>query len=204
MEPTAPAGKPSNMIVRLGVLMFLAAVILGECILAFVLISKSGAEGAVAAEVSQTADAHAEKAEPEHGKAEHGKSSHGESGHGESKEAAGQDEGDEFAGDNVEIDLEQFAVTSHQVASDTTLRVEFHLYGIVAADDKEEFEKRLKANQQRFREQVLVTVRSAEPADLAEAELGLIKRQILEKTNALLGKPLLKTVIITDFSHFQQ
>ena len=47
-------------------------------------------------------------------------------------------------------------------------------------------------------------MRSAEGSDLADAGLGLIKRQILEKTNALLGKPLVKVVIISDFSYMEQ
>jgi flagellar FliL protein len=84
------------------------------------------------------------------------------------------------------------------------MRVDFHLYGIIAGKDKDEFEKTLKAVHQRFREQVFVTVRSAESSDLADAGLGLIKRQILEKTNALLGKPLIRAAIISDFSYMEQ
>ena len=104
----------------------------------------------------------------------------------------------------MEVDLEQFNVTAHQPASNTTIRIDFHLFGVIAPGDKAEFEKLLKANQHRFREQVLVTLRSAEGSDLADAGLGLIKRQILEKTNALLGKPFLRGVIVSDFSYMEQ
>ena len=76
----------------------------------------------------------------------------------------------------VEVDLGQFTVTTHQPAASMTMRIDFHLNGIVAAKDKDEFEKLKKAIEFRFREQVLVTVRSAEPPDLADAGLGLIKR----------------------------
>jgi hypothetical protein len=149
---------------------------------------------------------HGEAKEAKHGEAKEGK--HGEAkegGHGEGKgegKAAAEPVLD--ADGQQEVDLEEFSVTAHRATSDTTFRMEFHLFGIIDGSDKEEFDTLLKANQRRFREQVLVIVRSAEPPDLADPELGLIKRQILEKTNRLLGKPLLKTIIITDFSYLQQ
>ena len=40
--------------------------------------------------------------------------------------------------------------------------------------------------------------------DLADPSLGLIKRQILAKTNSLLGEPLLKEVVFSDFAVVQQ
>jgi hypothetical protein len=40
----------------------------------------------------------------------------------------------------------------------------------------------------RFRDQVIVTFRSAEMADLTDAGLGLMKRTILEKANRRCGK----------------
>ena len=43
-----------------------------------------------------------------------------------------------------------------------------------------------------------------EPADLADPGLGLIKRRILEKSNALLGKPLLRAVVFSEFSYMEQ
>jgi flagellar FliL protein len=49
-----------------------------------------------------------------------------------------------------------------------------------------------------------MTVRSADGTDLADAGLGLIKRQILEKTNALLGKALLRAIVVSDFSYLEQ
>jgi flagellar FliL protein len=50
---------------------------------------------------------------------------------------------------------------------------------------------------------VIVTLRGAEVNDLTDAGLGLLKRTILEKTNAILGKPLLKLVVFSDFSFVQ-
>jgi flagellar FliL protein len=66
------------------------------------------------------------------------------------------------------------------------------------------FGKLYKKNKIRMRDQVITIIRNAEMADLADPGLGLIKRQILAKTNALLGEPLLKGVIFSDFAVVEQ
>ena len=104
----------------------------------------------------------------------------------------------------VEVDLGEFNVTAYQPASNTTLRIDFHLYGTVAAAEQKLFMSRLEENQHRFREQVIVTVRSSEITDLTDAGLGLVKRKIMDKTNRMLGKQLLQTIIFSDFSFIEQ
>ncbi len=104
----------------------------------------------------------------------------------------------------VEVDLGEFAVTSYQPVSNTTLRIDFHLYGTVATEHEQEFQEALVANAHRFRDQVIITLRSSEITDLTDAGLGLIKRKILEKTNTMLGKRYLKAVIFSDFSFIEQ
>jgi flagellar basal body-associated protein FliL len=104
----------------------------------------------------------------------------------------------------VEVDLGEFNVTAYQPASNSTLRIDFHLYGTVASGDQKAFAARLEENQHRFREQVLVTVRGSEITDLTDAGLGLIKRKIMDKTNRMLGKPFLQAVIFSDFSFIEQ
>jgi flagellar basal body-associated protein FliL len=104
----------------------------------------------------------------------------------------------------IEIDLGEFDVSSYQPLSNTTLRISFHLYGIVTVDDETQILDLLEAKRQRMREQVLVILRSAELTDLADAALGLIKRRILEKTNRTFGEPLLREIIFSDFSFMEQ
>ena len=110
--------------------------------------------------------------------------------------------------------------------------IDFHLFGTVAADhddkdgkgggehgghgghggkaaegaeeDNSTFGKLFKKNKYRFRDQVIVIIRNAQMSDLADPGLGLIKRQILEKTNSLLGEPLMKEVLFSDFAVVQQ
>jgi len=104
----------------------------------------------------------------------------------------------------VEVDLGEFTITSYQPISNTTLRIDFHLYGTVATEDQKAFQEAIQANIHRFRDQVIAILRAAELTDLTDAGLGLIKRKILEKTNALLGKRYLKAVIFSDFSFVEQ
>jgi len=110
----------------------------------------------------------------------------------------------ELAVPQMEVDLGEFTITSYQPISNTTLRIDFHLYGTVATEDQKAFQEAIQTNIHRFRDQVIVIVRSAELTDLTDAGLGLIKRKILEKTNALLGKRYLKAVIFSDFSFIEQ
>lgn len=107
-------------------------------------------------------------------------------------------------GDEVEVDLGNFSVTSFQPATQTTLRIDFHLWGTVGSKQSEEFMDQWTKNVNRLRDQILVIVRSAELTDLTDAGLGLIKRKILEKTNHALGKPYLRTVVFSEFSFIEQ
>ncbi len=107
-------------------------------------------------------------------------------------------------GPTVEVDLEEYSVTAYQPLSNTTLRIDFHLYGTVAESDQEEFNQLFTENKHRIREQVIVTIRSSEITDLTDAGLGLIKRKIHDKINRTTGKPLLKSVIVGDFSFVEQ
>ncbi|UUO07672.1 flagellar basal body-associated FliL family protein [Blastopirellula sp. J2-11] len=104
----------------------------------------------------------------------------------------------------VEVDLKNFGITAYQPLANTTLRIDFHLYAMVNAENQGEFETLIEQNEHRFREQVLVTLRSSEVSDLTDPGLGLLKRKILEKTNRILGKPLVKSVIFSDYSFIEQ
>jgi len=106
--------------------------------------------------------------------------------------------------EQIEVDLGEFNVTAFMPTSNTTMRIDFHLYGTVAGADQKEFMSRLEENLHRFRDQVIVTVRSAEITELTDAGLGLVKRKILDKTNRMMGKQLLRTVIFSDFSFIEQ
>lgn len=104
----------------------------------------------------------------------------------------------------AEVDLGQFGVTAFQPASNTTLRIDFHLYATIPVSEQQHFDEVYASTQHRVREQVIVTIRNSEIADLTDPGLGLIKRKILEKTNRLLGKGYLQNVVFSDFSFVEQ
>jgi flagellar FliL protein len=173
--PSAPARPRGSLTAKLLVLAFVLAVIVTECLAAYLLIPSVSANEGMGGATTQT---------PPRGK---------QPPKEEKKEK-------DTPTDQVEVDLGEFTVTAFQPTSNSTLRLALHLFGTVAAGDAPEFAARIKDAQHRFRESVIVTLRGAEVSDLTDAGLGLLKRTILEKTNAILGKPLLKMVIFSDFS----
>ncbi|MGC3966695.1 MAG: flagellar basal body-associated FliL family protein [Pirellulales bacterium] len=111
---------------------------------------------------------------------------------------------DEHAVELDEVDLEQFKITSFQPASSITLRIEFHLFGMVPHGKAEEFKTSYESKKNRVRDNVMAIIRSAEMNDLTDPGLGLIKRKILETTNKALGKPLLEGVMFAEFTFLEQ
>ncbi|NQU20036.1 MAG: flagellar basal body-associated FliL family protein [Candidatus Nealsonbacteria bacterium] len=107
--------------------------------------------------------------------------------------------------DVVEADLSDFSVTSYIHVTNTHLRIDFKLVGIIKTEDDPEFQTRLESNKHRIREKVIVTVRSMSMADLLEdPALGLLKRKIVISLNRILGKELIQDVIFSDYSVIEQ
>ncbi|MGQ9504041.1 MAG: flagellar basal body-associated FliL family protein [Thermogutta sp.] len=105
---------------------------------------------------------------------------------------------------DIEVDLGQFSVTAYQPTSQTTLRIDFHLWGTIDKSAEAEFRAAWEKSVNRLRDQIIVIVRGAELSDLTDAGLGLIKRKILEKVNHTLGKPYLRTVVFSEYSFLEQ
>ena len=172
-----PGGGRSVLMTRVKIGVFVLLVIVVECSLASLYVPSAEDLRASAADEDEGIPAFEEKKE---------------------------EEGKEDEKPTIEVDMKQYDVTAFQPTSNTTLRINFHLFGIVYFEDQVEFEKLMAENQHRIREQILITVRSSEVTDLTDAGLGLIKRKILEKTNRALGKPLVQKVIFSDFAFSDQ
>lgn len=181
-EAGAPAAK-SSFLAKINVLLFLLVVIVAECLIAYFYLPS-------AADTAAMAGAPAAPKEQK------------EDGHGE--HAAAEEKPDGQPHGQIEVDLGEFSVTAYQPVSNSTLRIDFHLYGTIGAESEQDFAKLMEENKHRFREQVLVIVRSADITDLTDAGLGLVKRKIQEKTNRILSKPLLRSIIVSDFSFVEQ
>jgi flagellar FliL protein len=107
-------------------------------------------------------------------------------------------------GDVTEVELGTFNVTHFNPTSNMTMSIDFELFGSVLARDEKEFHTLLDKNKVRVREQVIMTLHAAESKDLNDAGLGLLKRQILEKTNRALGQPLLKEILFSKFNFVER
>ena len=116
----------------------------------------------------------------------------------EATDASGEDVDDGL--DIREVSLGTYHVLSFNPVTDTSLTMDFELFGTVLATEEEQFIALYESNKNRVREQVLVTMRSAEVNELTDAGLGLIKRKILEKTNRALGRPLLREIVFPKYS----
>ena len=124
----APPRSKGSILGKLLVLVLVVVVVAVECVVAYLCIPVASESAAAATNVV--------KPPADHKKGE--------------AEPAG--EGDSAA--DVEVDLKEFQVTIYQPASTSTLGVNFHLHGIVAASDKKDFDHLFELNQNRFREQV--------------------------------------------------
>jgi flagellar FliL protein len=103
-----------------------------------------------------------------------------------------------------EVKLGSYHVVTFNTETGTSLNIDFELYGTVLAKEEEEFTHLFEANEVRVREQILVTVRGSEVADLSDPDLGLLKRKILEKVNRTLGRPLVSEAIFSKFSFIER
>jgi flagellar FliL protein len=133
-----------------------------------------------------------------HGKMETGVTEHGHNEDGDGAHAADSHD------DLHEVALGSFNVTRFNPTTNTTLAIDFEIYGTVLAEDATDFEHHFEKSNARIREQITMTMHGAASADLTDAGLGLIKRQILEKTNRALGEPMLKEVLFSKFNFVER
>ena len=175
------------------VCVFVGVVILTECLFAYFLIPSTGD---VEKWASQKGGAHAAKSSSGHD--EHGSK---DAGHGHDANGGAADGP---AAHEIEVELGKFNVVIHQPAANLTMRVNFHLIGTLPEEASKEFEELLHHNEHRLRDQVIFEIRNSRVEDLTDPGLALLKRKILAKSNELLGKPILHTVLFSDFSYIEQ
>lgn len=106
--------------------------------------------------------------------------------------------------DVVEILIDGFSITRYNMEADKTVNIDLEVYATVLAEEQDEFNEIYATNKNRVREQINLTIQAAEPSELSDGGLGLIKRRILERTNRALGKPLVREVFLTRFNFVQR
>lgn len=188
-------------------IILVVVVLIGQGVIAFLFLPSAAEVAAIAngeAPEAAAEEAHGdEAAEDAHAteEAAHGEE-HGEHGGGHGEE--GDSEHAAEPHETTEVELGAFKITVFQPAANTTLFVDFQLSGTVKTTQASEFKHLYEANKFKFRDQVNVIIRSSGIEDFTDAGLGLLKNQILEKTNRALGKPLLLSVAFPEFSFIEQ
>jgi len=165
--------KRGSLLTRLLIAGFMGLVVAAECLFAYFWLPSADQ---VAAQTEQIVNEAKARAEPD-------------------KEKEGEEDVEV-----TEVDLGEFTITNHRLANEATFRIDFHMYATVAEKDKDKFDELYGRNEHRFRDQVIFECRNSEVSDLTDAGLGLIKRRILAKSNALIGKPLLRSVFFAEYS----
>jgi flagellar FliL protein len=178
-ETPAPAGK-SGLMKGVKIAAFLAAVVTVECVVAYFLFP--------------SADALQARANAMNG---------GDSG-GDDLPIEPDPMTELAEADKLEADLGEFHVTSYQPLSNSQLNIDFQLYATVLVENETTFKHLMEDKEQRVRDQVITTIRSAEVTDFTDAGLGHVKRKIAESINRTLGKNVIEEIIFSKFSLFEQ
>ena len=110
----------------------------------------------------------------------------------------------EKGGKLIEKDLGEYDITIHDSKSGTTYAVDCTVVCTINEDDKSDFEKLYEVNQYRVREQIMIQFREANIEDLAEKQLGLIKKRISKNINELFDGKMLREVHLPEFNYYQQ
>lgn len=103
-----------------------------------------------------------------------------------------------------EVSLGTYHVVSFNPSTGTGTAIDFALFGVVLAEDEQEFAERYLVHEKRLNEQVTIAIRSMQPSDFSDPGLGLIKRVILEKVNRALGKALVREAVFSEFSFVER
>lgn len=182
----APRRGPGLMTLVKGVA-FVSVIVILEVAAATMFIPSAEETRAIGVELVKGAHAETETSSSD---------AHGD--HGGGSEEAGH------GAPTLEKHLGLYHVVSFNPTTQTSLNIDFELFGIVLAADEKEFQHMLELHEKRMNEQVTIAIRGMEAADFTDPGLGLIKRIILEKTNRALGKPLVREAVFSEFSFMER
>jgi hypothetical protein len=180
----APKRKGRGLFRMIKAVAFISVIVIVQIVVAAMLAPSAQDTVRLAHELAAASRGQSAEAQEEHGK--------------DAKGSAAREQ------DLHEVELGNYNITRYNPTTNTTLAVDFDLFGTVLAEDVAEFQRHFESSNARIKEQITMTMHTAESADLTDAGLGLIKRQILEKTNRALGQPLLKEVLFSKFNFVER
>ena len=104
----------------------------------------------------------------------------------------------------IEKELGTYDITIHDSKSGTTYAVDCTVVCTINEDDTTIFDEMYEDNQYRVREKIMIQFREANIEDLAEKQLGLIKKRISKNINDLFDGKMLREVHLPEFNYYQQ
>ena len=100
-------------------------------------------------------------------------------------------------------ELGEYRVEIFDPITDVRLRTDFRLEGLTAVASEDAFRDFIQRNYRALREQVAVTLRTCDFADLNEPDFQLLEKKLLSRINRTLGRKSLKSVRIKDFQLYE-
>ena len=99
----------------------------------------------------------------------------------------------------VEFDLESYRFRNTHRSIGGIINTSFSLVGITTRQHALELETMVERRKQRIKDAVVSSIRSASLDELEDPELVMVQKRLLLVVNRVLGEPLLKEVLVTDF-----
>ena len=98
----------------------------------------------------------------------------------------------------------EYDITIHDSKSGTTYNVDCRVVCTINENDDNKFKEMYELNKYRVREQVMIQFREAKIEDLAERQLGLIKKSISKNINNLFDGKIIREVHLPAFNYYAQ
>ena len=104
----------------------------------------------------------------------------------------------------IEKDLGEHEILIHDSKSGATYAVDCMVACTIKYADDTTFDEMYEVNKYRVQEQIMIQFREANIDDLAEKQLGLIKKRISKKIDDLFGGKMIREVHLPEFSYYLQ
>lgn len=113
------------------------------------------------------------------------------------------EDGDDLGAKKVEVPIDKFNTTTN-FGGTGTVHITFELSVTVVDGTEHEFRRTLEAHKGRVGEAVLEVCRSLKRDELGDSKLSVMKRQIRDKLNRVLGTTSIIDILIPQFEFVEQ
>ncbi len=100
------------------------------------------------------------------------------------------------------VSLGEFSISELRAVEGAKLRIHFHLYAGVDADEAESLRKQVEEHQHRIRNEVLIAIRLCEQHEFQEPGLDRVRRRVLARLNRSLPDLPIDRLLVGEFEYF--